>query len=93
MGRTAMKSKRPFAAINRRKSAHKESSAETILRQSRHDYQPGPAVLAHDMDRMATTVMERIMIELQDQITQAIEAMNRSPHVASTPDNIQQPML
>lgn len=33
------------------------------------------------------------MPELQEQITQAIEAMNRSPHVASTPENIQQPML
>jgi hypothetical protein len=42
---------------------------------------------------MATTVMERIMPELHEQITQAIEAMNRSPHVVSTPDNIQQPML
>ena len=93
MGRTAKKSKSPFAAINRRKSAHKESSADTTLRQSRHDYQPGPAVLTHDMDRMATTVMERIMPELHEQITQAIEAMNRSPHVVSTPDSIQQPML
>jgi hypothetical protein len=93
MDRTARKSKNPFAVINRRKSANKESSAETTLRQSRHDYQPGPAVPTHDMDRMATTVMERIMPELQEQITQAIEAMNRSPHVVSTPDNIQQPML
>ena len=93
MGRTARKSKNPFAAINRRKSANKESSAETTLRQSRYDYQPGPAVPTHDVDRMATTVMERIMLELQDQITQAIEAMNRSPHVVSTPENIQQPML
>jgi hypothetical protein len=33
------------------------------------------------------------MPELHEQITQAIEAMNRSPHVVSTPDNIQQPML
>ena len=32
------------------------------------------------------------MPELQEQITQAIEAMNRSPHVVSSPDNIQQPM-
>ena len=93
MGRTARKSKNPFAAVNRRKSAHNESYGETTLRQSRHDYQPGPAVLTHDMDRMATTVTGRIMPELQEQITQAIEAMNRSPHVVSTPDNIQQPML
>ena len=33
------------------------------------------------------------MPELQEQITHAIEAMNRSPHGVSTPDNIQQPML
>jgi hypothetical protein len=33
------------------------------------------------------------MPELQEHITQAIEAMNRSPHVVSTPDNLQQPML
>lgn len=32
------------------------------------------------------------MLGLQEQITQAIEAMNRSPHVVSTPGNIQQPM-
>ena len=44
------------------------------------------------MDRMATTVTEQVMPELQEQITQAIAAMNRSPHVVSTPDNIQQPI-
>lgn len=77
---------------NRRKSANKESSGETTLYQSRHDDQSGPAVLTHDMDRMATTVTERNMPELQEQISQAIESMNRSPHVVSTPDNIQQPM-
>jgi hypothetical protein len=86
------KSKSPFAAVNRRKPAHKKSSGETTLHQSRHDGQPEPAVLTHDMDRMATTVTEQIMPELQEQITQDIAAMNRSPHVVSTSDNIQQPI-
>lgn len=44
------------------------------------------------MDRMDATVTKRIMPDLQEQTTQAIEAMNRSPHVVSTPENIQQPM-
>jgi hypothetical protein len=32
------------------------------------------------------------MPELQEQITQDIAAMNRSPHVVSTSDTIQQPI-
>lgn len=91
MGRTARKTKSPYAAANRRNSAHRDTSGDTtIVYQRRRNEDSLPVPLSPDMERVANTVTERMISELQSQIAQAIEAVHRSPRVSTTPSTDQQ---
>ncbi|CAG2218126.1 unnamed protein product [Mytilus edulis] len=94
MGRTARKTRSPYAAANR-KSAHHSSDGETVIYRrtgsvnattQRVPQQQPTASLSPELEQVADTVTQRIVPELKDQIAKAIEAIQRTPTLCSTPD-------
>ena len=93
MGRTVRQSKSPYATANRRQSAHKQTPAgDTVLYQRRQQNQSA-GTLTPEMELVASSVTERIIPELQGQIVQAIQSMQKSPANSSTPDSVDQSSL
>ncbi|CAC5388494.1 unnamed protein product [Mytilus coruscus] len=97
MGRTARKTRSPYAAANR-KSAHHPPDGETIIYQrngslnantQRVRQQHPAASLSPELEQVANTVTQRIAPELKEQIAKAIEAIQRTPTPCSTPDTDQ----
>ncbi|VDI63168.1 Hypothetical predicted protein [Mytilus galloprovincialis] len=93
MGRTTRRTRSPYAAANNRKSTYHSTDGEKVIyrrtgsvnatTQRVPQQQPSPSP---ELEQVADTVTQRIVPELKDQIANAIEAIQRTLTLCSTPD-------